>query len=75
MTRDLARRVQALEAAMPEDLPLRTRNWFSGKLTPAEEARLAAEPDPERQTAAQWDAWSAADRAWFEERDVFRPQS
>ena len=75
MSRDLARRVHALEVAVPADLPLRTRNWFGETLTPAEEARLAAEPDPELLTAAQWDAWSAADRAWFEERGVGRPES
>ena len=75
MTRDLARRVQALEAAMPVDLPLRARRWFGETLTPDEERQLAAEPEPEPMTAEEWDRMSVDQRRWFEERDVFRPES
>ena len=75
MSRDLARRVPALEAAMPVDLPMRTRKWFGETLTPDEERQLAGEPEPEPMTAEEWDRMSFDMRRWFEERDVFRPQS
>ena len=75
MSRDLARRLTVLEAFSPGELPLRTRRWFGETLTPEEEAQLAAEPEPEPMTAEEWDRMSADMRQWFEERDVFRPQS
>jgi hypothetical protein len=75
MSRDLARRLTTLEAAMPVDLPLRTRKWFGETLTPEEEAQLAAEPEPEPMTAEEWDQMSVDQRRWFEERDALRPQS
>jgi hypothetical protein len=68
MSRDIGRRLAVLENAAPPELPLRARKWLGEQLTPAEEAQLAAEPEPGPMTAKEWDAMDGDTRSWFEAR-------